>query len=371
MLDWLACPQAQGWLGSPWRAGDPLPAEVRGAGLVKSVGVACALARGYVHADAIVLGRMVALQVTRSAQANAIVSSLPDAGFARDASLLPMLSPGRLPRFAPRTVLQREAFSAHAGSDATGNHFDLYALVDSVERLQQVLDAGVRTVQLRIKAPPQLGLHARAPWQAFLYRSVQRSVDACRNFGAELFINDHWMVAQSLGATGVHLGQEDLLALDDVQHAQLMTSGLAIGISTHSLWELCRARSMAPHYVACGPVWPTATKTMPWRAQGLDHLAWWCAMAQTRVVAIGGILDAQRVGKAAQTGVDGVCVLSALGEDPHASVQGLQTALRSGRVSSPPIAPAAFPPASLESVYGRATHVGVNCDCGAWHAACA
>ena len=46
------------------------------------------------------------------------------------------------------------------------------------------------------------------------------------------------------------------------------------------------ARTLSPRYIACGPVWPTLTKAMPWIAQGLDNLAWWCRMAGVPVVAI-------------------------------------------------------------------------------------
>ena len=66
--------------------------------------------------------------------------------------------------------------------------------------------------------------------------------------------------------------------------------------------------------VACGPVWPTLTKAMPWVPQGLDNLAWWVHMAGVPVVAIGGILDHAQAAQAAQSGASGVCVVRGLGE---------------------------------------------------------
>ena len=213
---------------------------------------------------------------------------------------------------------------------------DLYAIVDSADRVAQVLTAGVRTVQLRIKTPEQ----ADARWLDALRGEVQRSVSACAAAGAELFINDHWQIAAEAGAGGVHLGQEDLLALGDMGRAALQATGMALGISSHSLWELCRARALAPRYIACGPVWPTLTKTMPWRAQGLDNLSWWCRMAQAPVVAIGGILGAEQVFEAARCGSDGICIVRGLGDRPEAVVPGLQAALESGRsaAASEPVA---------------------------------
>ena len=164
-----------------------------------------------------------------------------------------------------------------------------------------------------------------------LVAAVRRSVDACRAADAELFVNDHWRVALACGAPAVHLGQEDLYALGDGGRGELRASGLALGISTHSLWELCRARCLAPRYIACGPVWPTLTKAMPWRAQGLDNLRWWRRMAGAPVVAIGGILTVDRVRQAAACGVDGVCVVRGLGEDPRATVPQYLLALEDGR----------------------------------------
>jgi hydroxymethylpyrimidine kinase / phosphomethylpyrimidine kinase / thiamine-phosphate diphosphorylase len=148
---------------------------------------------------------------------------------------------------------------------------------------------------------------------------------------AELFVNDHWQLAAQLGAYGVHLGQEDLLALGDEGRAELLDTELALGISSHSLWELCRARTLSPRYIACGPVWPTLTKAMPWIAQGLDNLAWWCRMAGVPVVAIGGILEPGKVFDAARSGADGVCIVRGLGDDPQQVVPALQAALEAGR----------------------------------------
>ena len=145
----------------------------------------------------------------------------------------------------------------------------------------------------------------------------------------------------------MHLGQEDLLALGETGRAALQASGLAIGISSHSLWELCRARNLPPRYIACGPVWPTLTKAMPWRAQGLDNLAWWRHMAPAPVVAIGGILSANEVRQAAACGVDGVCVVRGLGADPSHTVRELWQALRAGRAVAESSGPPTLPHASL------------------------
>jgi hydroxymethylpyrimidine kinase/phosphomethylpyrimidine kinase/thiamine-phosphate diphosphorylase len=283
-LCWMDTDQARGWLASSAPATDAWQAF---AGHVVS-----ASARGFVAADAAVVAMM--------------QTHHPD--------VLPLLSWGE-ESVQPVSV---------AGSTRS---LDLYAIVDSADRLVQVLAAGVKTLQLRIKTPDQ----ASPEWTAMLRSEIVRSVQACVAAGAELFINDHWQIAAELGARGVHLGQEDLLALGPHGRKALQATGMALGISSHSLWELCRARALAPRYIACGPVWPTLTKAMPWHAQGLDNLSWWCRHAQVPVVAIGGILQADKVMHAARCGADGVCIVRGLGEQPALVVPALQQALEAGR----------------------------------------
>jgi hydroxymethylpyrimidine kinase/phosphomethylpyrimidine kinase/thiamine-phosphate diphosphorylase len=103
-----------------------------------------------------------------------------------------------------------------------------------------------------------------------------------------------------------------------------------LGLSSHSLWELARARGLAPHYIACGPVWPTTTKSMPWQAQGMDNLAWWVRMAGCPVVAIGGILAPEQVQACAEQGAAAVCLVRALEQQPSRLAQ-FQAAFEQGR----------------------------------------
>lgn len=202
----------------------------------------------------------------------------------------------------------------------------LYAIVDSVPRLRQVLDAGIRLAQLRIKQPPD----ADAAWVAALRTQLRDGIAAARDAGATLYVNDHWRLAADLGAQAVHLGQEDLLRLGDAGQSELAAAGMALGVSSHAVWELCRARLLAPAYIACGPVWPTTTKDMPWRPQGLDNLGWWVVQAQRPVVAIGGILAPHQVREAARAGARAVCLVRGLGDDPRRTVPEFQAAFDAG-----------------------------------------
>ena len=325
-LDWIDTEHARGWLALPRLESR----HTHGTGCTFASSAAAALALGFVAADALVLAKMATAHAIAhghaAGQGAGPVAARP--GFAVEPARMPLLSCSELDscwRFlgARQSPIPLE-------TQAPG----LYAIVDSAERVRQVVAAGARTVQLRIKTPDA----PPAAWQDELRCAIRQALGACREAGATLVVNDHWRLAAELTAgaargIAVHLGQEDLLALGDAGRAELQACGLPLGISSHSLWELARARSLAPWYVACGPVWPTLTKAMPWRAQGLDNLSWWVHMAGVPVVAIGGILEPAQATQAARSGAAGVCVVRGLGADPAATLPVWQAAIAAGRVA--------------------------------------
>jgi len=331
--DWLLTPQASGWLSLPRIH----TRHQHGTGCTFASALAAALALGHREADAAVLAKMAtagALAAGRAAGAGAgPVRAQP--GFAGHAEWLPQLSLGEALPAAPGGPSSKDSkgtqdspSSASAARPAAS--FGLYGIVDSADRVMACLHSGVATLQLRIKSAPAAGQPAEPSGPPGLKEEISRAIAAARQAGVPLYINDHWRLALALGADGVHLGQEDLLALSDAEHQQLLNSGLRLGLSSHSLWELCRASALGPAYIACGPVWPTETKQMPWQPQGLHNLAWWCAVAPVPVVAIGGILSAAQVQAAAASGASGVCVVRGLGECPADTVPALVDAMRRG-----------------------------------------
>jgi thiamine-phosphate pyrophosphorylase len=196
-----------------------------------------------------------------------------------------------------------------------------YPVVPDAAWVQRLLGWGVRTVQLRIKAVDNT--------PAEIEHQVRAAVAAGRAVpGAQVFINDHWQLALAAGAYGVHLGQEDL---DTADLNGLRIAGLRLGLSTHTLAELARARAVQPSYLAIGPIYPTTLKVMPYEPVGLMRLKDWAAQAAPYpVVAIGGISLARMPGVMA-CGVDGAAVVSAvtLAADPQqAALTGLQLAAR-------------------------------------------
>ncbi len=330
VLDWFSGPDAEGWIAAPRID----TAHAHGSGCTFASSLASAMALGFVAADAVVLAKMSTARALQQGYAAGRGAGpvRAAAGFGTDPALLPRWSWDAVPLFSEPAAAARR--------------LGLYAVVDSAERVQRALAGGIRTLQLRIKTPPA----PSSGWHEQLRAEVGRSLASCRAAGAELFINDHWELAREIGADAVHLGQEDLLALGDAGRAALRRSGLAVGVSTHSLWELCRAASLGPRYIACGPVWPTLTKAMPWRAQGLDNLAWWVRMSPAPVVAIGGILSGEQVGVAAASGADGVCVVRALGDDPATAAPALLAAFAAGSPVKAAVAPA-LPHPSLANAF--------------------
>lgn len=344
--DWMATPYASGWLALPRLQ----TFHTHGTGCTFSSSAASAMALGFGVADALVLAKMATrFALARSHEAGSgrgPVCLQP--GFAAVPEWLPSLTWGEEPPIDPAGNPRGRGHP----SLREGGHAGLYAVVDSAARVQQVLQAGARTVQLRIKQPAA----EDADWPAFLRDALAHALAACRQADATLVVNDHWQLALELaGPDGrglaLHLGQEDLLALTVAQRARLLDSGVPLGISSHSLWELARTRGMAPWYVACGPVWPTLTKAMPWRPQGLDNLAWWVRIAGVPVVAIGGVLEYAQATEAARSGAAAVCVVRGLGQDPAQTWPQWQRAVRAA-AALPPLPVPDLPHPMLEPGHG-------------------
>ncbi|EPN9529497.1 thiamine phosphate synthase [Cronobacter malonaticus] len=175
----------------------------------------------------------------------------------------------------------------------------LYPVVDSVEWVTRLLDAGVRTIQLRIKDKTDAEVEA----------DVAAAIALGQHYHARLFINDYWRLAIKHQAYGVHLGQEDLQTAD---LNAIRNAGLRLGVSTHDDMEIDVALAVRPSYIALGHVFPTQTKQMPSAPQGLAQLAAHVKrLGDYPTVAIGGI-SLERAPAVLETGVGSIAVVSAI-----------------------------------------------------------
>ena len=192
-----------------------------------------------------------------------------------------------------------------------------YPVVPTAAWVERLLSWGVRTIQLRTKTAG----HTPAEISAEITAAIEAGNAVP---GAQVFINDHWQLALAAKAYGVHLGQEDL---DTADIDTLRRAGIRLGLSTHTVEELARAKAVHPSYLAIGPIYPTTLKVMPYEPVGLTRLAEWAELAAPYpVVAIGGI-SLERLPGVLACGVDGVAVVSAvtLAADPRlAALNGLE-----------------------------------------------
>jgi hydroxymethylpyrimidine kinase/phosphomethylpyrimidine kinase/thiamine-phosphate diphosphorylase len=176
-----------------------------------------------------------------------------------------------------------------------------------------LLEAGAQIIQLRIK-------NLSIPKQREAVRLACRAAEKAP--GSQLFINDYWHAALEHGAFGIHLGQEDLLAAD---LTAITSHGARLGISSHSYWEVARAKWLMPSYLACGPIFPTRAKAMNWIPQGLDNLRYWVSISHVPIVAIAGI-NASNLEDIVDQGANAAAVIQAIAsaEDPVSTYKKLR-----------------------------------------------
>jgi len=159
----------------------------------------------------------------------------------------------------------------------------LYVILDAAlitfperECALSLAEAGVRLLQYRNKS---------APARRYL-ESSRELAESLRPRGVSFFVNDRPDVAALAGATGVHVGQEDL----DVEQARrVLGQDKLVGVSTHNLEQFERAAASSADYIAVGPIYDTSTKANPDPVVGVDLLRRVRGLSDKPVVAIGGI----------------------------------------------------------------------------------
>jgi len=166
---------------------------------------------------------------------------------------------------------------------------------------ERVLAAGaLAAVQLRAKS-------ASAGEALAVARAL---APLCARAGVPFYVNDRPDLALLAGATGVHVGGDDLPVAD----VHRFGPSLRVGCSTHTLDELDAGLATGADYVAFGPVFATLTKRDASPVTGLAALAEVsrrCAARVIPLVAIGGVTldNAARVRDA---GATAAAVISAL-----------------------------------------------------------
>lgn len=202
-----------------------------------------------------------------------------------------------------------------------------YPILPDTAWLARLLPHGIKLVQLRVKDQPEAVIRAE----------IEKAISLCETHRCQLVVNDHWREAIDLGASFVHLGQEDLAAADI---PAIRAAGLKLGVSTHSHSELDAALAASADYVALGPIYETKLKALKWAPQGLPRLGEWRAEISCPLVAIGGItLD--RAPMVLAAGADSAAVVTDIvtSEDPDLRVKNWIAATAPWRSPSTGLAP--------------------------------
>ncbi|MDP6925405.1 MAG: thiamine phosphate synthase [Candidatus Scalindua sp.] len=115
------------------------------------------------------------------------------------------------------------------------------------ETTRLVIDGGADAIQLREKTISD---------SEFIKLAGEVRDIATKN-GTLLIINDRVHIARKVNADGVHLGQQDMCALEA---RDIIGNEKIIGVSTHSITQAKQAQEDGADYIAIGPIYPTRTK---------------------------------------------------------------------------------------------------------------
>jgi len=179
----------------------------------------------------------------------------------------------------------------------------LYMILDAalltspeIEVAKNLNDAGVRLFQYRNK-----------------HGSTREIFQASSGLAAELaergalfFVNDRPDIAFLAGASGVHVGQNDLPA---TEARAVMGKGKLLGISTHNLEQFRAAAATDADYIALGPVFATDSKANPDPVVGTAMIQLARKLTAKPIVAIGGITF-ERAREVIEAGADSIAVIS-------------------------------------------------------------
>ena len=230
-----------GWLALPRVA----TRHHHGSGCSFATAAAAALARGFPLPDATVLAKMLSWAALRDGHAAGAGAGplRPGPAFIAEPQAMPVMSFGDEPLDAVTLTRWGRVLSGEGTAD---HRCGLYAITDDATRVAELAAAGAfPQVQLRVKTDAQA-----EPGEDL--RTAIRTALQGLGRGSQLWINDHWRLALEEGATALHLGQQDWAALSGEERSLLLRErevyGLKLGISSHSLWELARARPGAQLY---------------------------------------------------------------------------------------------------------------------------
>lgn len=169
------------------------------------------------------------------------------------------------------------------------------------EAIKQAILGGCTMVQLREKSISSLDFFNLA-------KEAKRITDT---YNVPLIINDRIDIALSVGAAGVHIGQNDIPASIA---RKIIGQDMLLGVSAVCLSEAVQAQNDGADYLGIGAMFPTGTKSDA-AAVSINELQKIRKAVNIPIVAIGGI-NKINASQLAGVGVNGLAVVSAIISQP-------------------------------------------------------
>jgi 8-oxo-dGTP diphosphatase len=178
-----------------------------------------------------------------------------------------------------------------------------YAILDdsdetqSLIKLSNLLNRGIKLIQLRFKATP--------PEQ--LSRFIKQAYPLCQKQGARLLINSSVNNAQTYTLDGLHLTSRDLMSLS--KRPTYLSSSAWLAASCHNLLELQHAQQIGVDFVVLAPV--LTTKSHPDTPPlGWEKFTDLIAQINLPAYALGGLTEANLI-EAHKAGSLGIAAIRA------------------------------------------------------------
>lgn len=181
----------------------------------------------------------------------------------------------------------------------------LYAVTDRAwvgrqtlyEQVECAIRGGVTCLQLREKELDS----------GSFFEEAEKIKLLCNRSNVPFIVNDNVEIAVKCGADGVHIGQEDMAA---VEVRRIIGKDMILGVSAQTVEQAKKAEQDGADYLGVGAVFPTSTKLdaadVPY-----DTLKEICAAVKIPVVAIGGI-KRENINMLSGSGISGIAVVSAI-----------------------------------------------------------
>jgi thiamine-phosphate pyrophosphorylase len=175
-----------------------------------------------------------------------------------------------------------------------------------IEQFKEAIKGGdIASFQLRLKDMDEESI----------IQASEALMPICHENDIAFILNDNPELAKSIGADGVHLGQNDM-PLKEAR--SLLGDNMIIGVTCHSSkHNAMTAGEASADYVAFGAFFPTTTKEVGELADQ-SILKWWNELFEVPCVAIGGI-TVDNAPELITKGSDFIAVSSGIWNHPNGS----------------------------------------------------